>query len=128
MTLIETGDDTGVFVATFTVPDYNGQDIEVTYYESKNAGGNTVELYDTATVSSNSGSVSFDKSVYPVPFDSGDLEKGDNSNDLTKNGNVTITVTVADADFTDETLTTGTTDAAGSVSYTHLTLPTNREV
>ena len=115
MTLIETTPTSGVFVATFTVPDYNGNDLEVTYYESKDSGGNTIELYDTATVTSNSGSVSFDRSIYPVPFDSGDLHYGDDSTDYAVDGNVTITVTVADADFTDDTLTTTSTNAAGTI-------------
>ena len=116
MTLIETTPTSGVFVATFTVPDYNGNDLEVTYYESKDSGGNTIELYDTATVTSNSGSVSFDKSVYPVPFDAGDLHEGDDSTDLSSiNGNVTITVVVEDADFTGDSLTTTSTNAAGTI-------------
>ena len=97
MTIIETDVDSGVFMATFTVPDYNGQDLEVTYYESRDAGGNAVEYYDIATVTSNSGSVSFDRSVYPVPFASGDLKDGDDSGTMTANGNVTMLVTVHDA-------------------------------
>ena len=105
MTIIETSNDSGVFTGTFNVPDRNGLDMEVTYYEADDAGGNAVEYYDIATVTSNSGTVSLDRSVYPVPFDSGDLEKGDNSTDYTKDGNVTVTVTVSDADFTDDTLT-----------------------
>ena len=115
MTIIETTNDSGVFVGTFTVPDYNGQDLELTYYEAKDAGGNNVEYYAEATVVSNSGEVSFDKSVYPVPFDSGDLKKGDGSTALTADGNVTVTVLVKDSDFTDDTLTTNTTNAAGSI-------------
>ena len=34
------------------------------------------QYYDTATVTSTSGSVSFDRSVYPVPFSSTDLHTG----------------------------------------------------
>jgi hypothetical protein len=115
MTIIETSADSGVFQATFTVPDYNGQDMEVTYYESRDAGGNTVEYYDIATITSNSGSVSFDRSVYPVPFATGELHEGDDSTDYAVDGNVTITVTVADADFTGDTLTTTSTTGTGTI-------------
>ena len=82
MTIIETGDNTGVFVGTFAVPDYKGSDMELVYYDSKDAGGSAVEYYDTATVVSNSGSVAFDRSVYPVPFTSGDLRTGSNNESL----------------------------------------------
>ena len=34
MTIIETTVDSGVFVGTFSVPDYKGSDMELTYYES----------------------------------------------------------------------------------------------
>ena len=76
MTIIETTNDSGIFVGTFTVPNYNGQDMELIYYEARDAGGNSMEFYDTATISSNAGSVSFDRSVYPVPFVAGDIEDG----------------------------------------------------
>jgi len=116
MTIIETTPDSGVFVATFTVPDYNGQDLELTYYESRDAGGNAVEYYDIATVTSNSGSVSLDRSVYPVPFSDGDLKSGDDSTAFSQTGNVTAIVTVHDADFTEDTLTTDSTTAAGTIA------------
>ena len=35
MTIIETGDNTGVFVGTFKVPDYKGSDMELVYYDAK---------------------------------------------------------------------------------------------
>ena len=35
ITAIETGPSTGVFVATFLIPDFKGADLEVTYYEAK---------------------------------------------------------------------------------------------
>ena len=53
MTLIETGDNTGVFVSTFKVPDFKGSDMELIYYDAKDASGSAVEYYDTATVVSN---------------------------------------------------------------------------
>ena len=68
MTIIETTSDSGIFVGTFKVPDRKGSDMELTYYESKDAGGSAVNYFDTATITSNSGSISLDRSVYPVPF------------------------------------------------------------
>jgi hypothetical protein len=79
MTIIETGDNTGVFVGTFKVPDNKGSDMELIYYDAKDAGGSAVEYYDTATVVSTSGSVAFDRSVYPVPWTANDLSTGDAS-------------------------------------------------
>jgi len=107
MTIIETTNDSGVFVGTFKVPDYKGQDMELTYYDSKDASGEAVEVYDVTTVTSNSGTVSFDRSVYPVPFASQDLRSGDNNETTqTEAGNVTMTITVSDSDYTSDTLTT----------------------
>jgi hypothetical protein len=121
MTIIETGDNTGVFVGTFSVPDYKGSDMELVYYDSRDAGGSAVEYYDTATVVSNSGSVSFDRSVYPVPFTSGDLRTGSAETTLqTEAGAVTAWITVSDADETNDTLTTGSTTAAGTILVKHV--------
>jgi len=121
MTIIETGDNTGVFVGTFSVPDYKGSDMELVYYDSRDAGGSAVEYYDTATVTSNSGSVSFDRSVYPVPFTSGDLRTGSGDKTLqTESGAVTAWVTISDADEGNDTLTTGSTTAAGTVLVKHV--------
>ena len=110
MTIIETGDNTGVFVGTFAVPDYKGSDMELVYYDSKDAGSSAVEYYDTATVVSNSGSVAFDRSVYPVPWTAGDLETGDNATTVDTQdeaGTVTAWITVSDSDDEpDDTLTT----------------------
>jgi len=116
MTIIETTPDSGEFVGTFKVPNYNGQDLELTYYDAKDKGGMAIELYDTATVTSNAGSISLDRSVYPVPWASFDLRTGSNNKvNQSEAGNVTITLTVEDADFTTDTLTTATTTAAGTI-------------
>ena len=116
MTIIETTADSGIFVGTFKVPDYKGQDLEVTYIESKDAGSSAVSFYDTATIVSNSGSISLDRSVYPVPFVGGDLREG--NNDQTgqdEAGNVTAWITVSDADFSGDTLTTSSSNVAGKI-------------
>ena len=82
ITAIETGPSTGVFVATFLIPDFKGADLDVTYYESKRCRiKRSNELSDIATITSNTGSVSFDRSVYPVPFGGG-TTAGGSSNDL----------------------------------------------
>jgi hypothetical protein len=120
MTIIETGDNTGVFVGTFAVPNYKGGDLELIYYDSKDAGGSAVTYTDTATVVSTSGSIAFDRSVYPVPFSSGDLRTGSNETTLqTESGDVTAWITVSDADQSNDTLTTSVTAGAGQILIKH---------
>jgi len=124
MTIIETGDNTGVFVGTFSVPDYKGSDMELVYYDSRDAGGSAVEYYDTATVVSTSGSVAFDRSVYPVPWGGSDGTTADLYNGAgtaggnSESGAVTAWVTVSDADESNDTLTTGS--AAGTIKVKHV--------
>ena len=87
-TLIETGTETGVFTGDFQIPaqycpvntsnpsiDYErdlttttGLDIEVNYVDFRDASGEIVEVGDSAGVRANTGSVSLDRTVYPVPF------------------------------------------------------------
>jgi len=118
MTIIETSAGSGVFVGTFKVPDFKGSDMEITYYESKDAGGSAVEYYDTATITSTSGSISLDRSVYPVPWTANDLSTGDAKTTVatqTEAGKVTAWITITDVDETGDTLTTNTTAAVGAV-------------
>ena len=121
MTIIETGDNTGVFVGTFKVPDYKGSDMELVYYDAKDAGSSAVQYYDTATVVSTSGTVSFDRSVYPVPFTANELQTGAGTSSInTEGGAVTAWITVSDGDQTDDTLTTSaTTYNAGTITIKH---------
>ena len=86
-TLIETGTETGVFTGDFQIPSFwcpdadkstaekptaykttTGLDIEVNYVDFRDASGEIVEVGDSAGVSANTGSVSLDRTVYPVPF------------------------------------------------------------
>ncbi|AFS81541.1 hypothetical protein NKOR_08410 [Candidatus Nitrosopumilus koreensis AR1] len=86
-TLIETGKETGVFVGDFQIPSFwcrnadttttgspgqyestTGLDIEVNYVDFRDASGEIVEVGDSAGVRANTGSVSLDRTVYPVPF------------------------------------------------------------
>ena len=76
ITIIETEANSGVFVGTFKVPDYKGADMQLEYFESKDGASSAVSYYDTATIVSNTGSISLDRSVYPVPWSSGDLYNG----------------------------------------------------
>jgi hypothetical protein len=116
-TILETGASTGVFVGTFLIPDKKGFDMELVYYESKDAGSNTVEYYDTARITSNSGSVALDRSVYPVPYTSGELQIGSDAAGTlqSEGGPVTVWVTVTDSDETNDTYTSAATTDAGTV-------------
>lgn len=78
-TLHETGTDTGVFTGDFAIPaDYcpptgpaesvTGLDLEVNYVDFRDASGEVIEVGDGAGIRANTGSVSFDRTVYPVPF------------------------------------------------------------
>ena len=78
--LTETGSATGIFVGTFPIPaefcregseepeSVTGLDIEVNYVDFRDASGETTEVGDSAGIKANTGSVSFDRTVYPVPF------------------------------------------------------------
>jgi hypothetical protein len=74
--LTETGIATGVFTGTFQIPEKvcndavsqvaTGLDIFTNYWDFRDVGGNEIEVGGAATVSANSGSVSLDRSVYPL--------------------------------------------------------------
>ena len=78
--LSETDASTGIFVGTFPLPaefcrlgseepeSVTGLDIEVNYVDFRDASGETTEVGDSAGVKANTGSVSLDRTVYPVPF------------------------------------------------------------
>ena len=78
--LVETGSATGIFTGTFPIPaefcrfgseepeSVTGLDIEVNYVDFRDASGETTEVGDGAGVKANTGSVSLDRTVYPVPF------------------------------------------------------------
>jgi hypothetical protein len=108
MTVIETEADSGVFVGSFLVPDRLGGDMKLTYYEARNAGGSAVTYETNATISSNSGTVALDRSVYPVPYVSGELNTGAGTASVnTEGGPVTVWITVTDSDETGDTFTSG---------------------
>ena len=84
-TLVETGLGTGVFTGDFQVPSNyckragytttggtstttTGKDMEVNYVDYRDASGESIEVGDGAGIRANTGSVSLDRTVYPVPF------------------------------------------------------------
>ena len=81
-TLIETNKDSGVFVGDFQIPNkwchpdrltanaesVTGLDLEVNYVDFRDASGESIETGDSAGIRANTGSVSLDRTVYPVPF------------------------------------------------------------
>jgi hypothetical protein len=78
-TLVETDTDSGIFTGSFQVPTnfchsttlavstVTGTDIEVNYQDFRNASGESVEVGDGASINASTGSVAFDRTVYPVP-------------------------------------------------------------
>ena len=79
-TLIETDKDSGTFIGDFQIPaqwcrdgetspeSATGLDIEVNYADFRDASGESIEVGDSAGIRANTGSVSLDRTVYPVPF------------------------------------------------------------
>jgi hypothetical protein len=79
--LIEQGDtDSGLFKGDFQIPTQwcrpgaltpetaTGLDLEVNYVDFRDASGEIIEVGDSAGIRANTGSVSLDRTVYPVPF------------------------------------------------------------
>ena len=93
VSLRETAADSGVFEGSFTVPGEcgagddppltTGESITVTYVDFRDENGGDSEWTDSATIGADTGSVSLDRTVYPVP---------------PPDDEVTITVSVDDAD------------------------------
>ena len=79
--LVETGTDTGIFTGDFQIPSQYaarssgtctptstlGKDLEVNYVDYRDASGEIIEVGDGAGIRANTGSVSLDRTVYPVP-------------------------------------------------------------
>jgi len=91
--LVETGPATGIFKGDFQVPasyctadsdgDFDeirsvtGVDMEVNYVDFRDASGEIIEVGDGAGIRANTGSVSLDRTVYPVPWGSvSDIKAG----------------------------------------------------
>ena len=75
LTMVETSASSGIFQGTFQVPEFytgtttaTGTDIEINYMDHRDAGGNSIEVGDGAGIRANTGSVSLDRTVYPVPW------------------------------------------------------------
>jgi hypothetical protein len=78
--LFETTKSSGVFTGDFQIPaawcrpgasapeSVTGLDIEVNYVDFRDASGEIIEVGDGAGIRANTGSVSLDRTVYPVPF------------------------------------------------------------
>jgi len=77
--LIETAAASGIFKGDFQVPgayctgaaataSTTGVDMEVNYVDYRDASGEIIEVGDGAGIRANTGSVSLDRTVYPVPW------------------------------------------------------------
>ena len=119
-TLVESSVDSGIFTGSFQVPSTyfgnnatqttTGTDIEVNYNDHRDASGETIEVGAGASINANTGSVSFDRNVYPVPWgnDTADerfslhataVEPATVTSLSLAQGNVTVHVSVTDADY-----------------------------
>ena len=84
--IIETSKSSGVFTGTFQIPkeycsssttleSVTGLDLGVNYVDFRDASGETIEVSDSAGVRANTGSISLDRTVYPVPWGIGEFSK-----------------------------------------------------
>ena len=116
-TLVETSIASGIFTGSFQVPTkycsqatdsvvtVTGTDIEVNYQDFRNASGESIEVGDGASINANTGSVAFDRTVYPVPYgtDAADTRfavhaTATGDKDLPQ-GDVVVHIRVTDADY-----------------------------
>ena len=107
-TLGETGPSTGVFEGTFSIPaeycapgdvrtSVTGSDISVEYVDFRDDSGSLISVSASAGIRSTTGSVSLDRTVYPVPFGADSFAT---SNDgFLSEGALTVYVSIDDADF-----------------------------
>ena len=108
-TLMETSPSSGVFTGDFQIPDMycqsstgqlrsvTGTDIEVNYQDFRDASGEEIEVGAGAAVRSNTGTVSLDRTVYPVPFGPNVFE--DHAGNHLPQGDLAVHIRVNDPDF-----------------------------
>ena len=153
VSLRETADDSGVFEGSFTVPGEcgtgtdkpltTGESITVTYVDFRDENGGDSEWTDSATIGADTGSVSLDRTVYPVPpgdevtiavsVDDSDVDTSSSSTQTIGTDRVELTVagvivnlgelkeTEPDSGIFDASITIGIrvtgTDASGASAY-----------
>ena len=115
VSLRETASDSGIFEGSFTVPAEcgtgdnppltTGESITVTYVDFRDETGGDSEWTDSATIGADTGSVSLDRTVYPVPTDA------DTANNIEAT-QVTIAVAVDDSDVDTSSSSTQTIETA----------------
>jgi hypothetical protein len=62
------GEDVTITLTTVVNATTTGTDIEVNYNDHRDSSGNTIEVGDGAGIRANTGSISLDRTVYPVPW------------------------------------------------------------
>jgi hypothetical protein len=147
-TLVETGIATGIFQGSFQVPEtfddnldddtgiaggsttapvaVTGTDIEVNYNDHRDLSGNTIEVGDGASIRANTGSVTFDRTVYPVPWDSTAFAEHatatNDTNPLLPDylpvGDVVVHISVEDSDYDISAIGQDSINSKGVVSVT----------
>ena len=108
-TLAETTRNSGIFTGDFQIPSeycqsstneavsVTGTDIEVNYQDFRDASGNEIEVGAGAAVRASTGTVSLDRTVYPVPFNAGEITDAAGNN--LPMGDLTVYVHVTDPDY-----------------------------
>ena len=143
VSLRETASDSGTFEGSFTIPDAcgvdgdgdpiltTGESITVTYVDFRDENGGDSEWTDSATIGADTGSVSLDRTVYPVPpgdevtiavsVDDSDVDTSSSSTQTIETDRVELTVagvivdldplkeTEPDSGIFDASVTIGTT-------------------
>ena len=115
VSLRETASDSGTFEGSFTVPAEcgtgdnppltTGESITVTYVDFRDETGGDSEWTDSATIGADTGSVSLDRTVYPVPTEA-------DAEDNIEATQVTIAVAVDDSDVDTSSSSTQTIETA----------------
>ena len=100
--LREDGTSSGTFTGTFSVPENHcdndssvsttGKSITATYIDFRDESSKRSEASDSATIRAHTGSVSLDRTVYPVPA-------GSDAKIIDKDATAVVYVSVEDADF-----------------------------
>ena len=108
--LRETTGSSGTFEGSFDVPatcgglrTTAGEGISATYYDFRDASGGATEWGDSATIRASTGSVGFDRTVYPVPAEG---------------SAVTVYVSVEDGDFDESSTSVESIAVSGDAPVT----------